>query len=153
MAKKRRNYDDKFRASAVTMLEAAGYPDRKGALAEVAKACKVQERTLSRWFNGEQNPPPDQMVSEKRADLKEMLRAEIDAALLAMPGARADASYRDMGTVAAILIDKLQLLENKPTERIEHIESLTPEQRTNRIVELLESARARRDGRAADRVQ
>jgi AraC-like DNA-binding protein len=116
MATKTR-YDDKFRANAVILLEAAGYPDKKGALSEVAKHVGVQPRVLSRWFNGEQNPPPDQTVNEKRIELKELLSKEIDAIFAAMPGARADASYRDLGTVAGILIDKKQLIEGKATER------------------------------------
>lgn len=113
---KRKRYDDKFRASAVVMLEAAGYPGKLGALATTAKHIGVPERTLSRWFNGEQNEPPDKLVSEKREELSDLLRNEIDGALGAMKGARDGASYRDLGTVAGILIDKLQLITGKPTE-------------------------------------
>ena len=147
--RKRNRYDDKFRASAVIMLEAAGYPDKKGALAAVAKNLDVPAPTLHRWIREKNNPPPSDVVNEKRMDLKEMLKAEINGALGEMPNARIDASYRDLGTVAAILIDKLQLLEGKATERIEHNATVTHEERVNRIATILDAARDRR-ARPAD---
>lgn len=120
---KRAQYSDQFRTDAVLMLEAAGYPKQPGALTRVAKQLNLHARTLSRWFNKEQNPPPDQLVSEKRIELVDAIRNEVYAALGEMPAAREDANYKDLGTVAAILIDKLQLLDGKPTQRIETIEA------------------------------
>ena len=114
--RERRQYDDKFRASAVVMLEAAGYPNKDGALATTAKHLGVPHNTLRNWFHGVHNPPPSDVRQEKRQDLAEMLRNEIDGALGAMKGTRDGASYRDLGTVAGILIDKLQLITGKPTE-------------------------------------
>ena len=148
---KRRSYDDKFRASAVVMLEAAGYPETKGALMRVAAELKVPAMTLSRWFRGSNNPPPNELVTEKGIDLKAALWGEIGAILGDMPIAREFAEYRDLGTVLGILFDKLQLLENKPTGIVEH--TFTEEQRTERIAEILNSARTRRTGRSADKVQ
>ena len=142
----RKRYDDKFRASAVVMLEAAGYPDRKGALSQVGRNLGVPISTLRGWYNATRNPAPAELRNEKRMSLAEMLKAEINGALGEMPNARQDAGYRDLGTVAAILIDKLQLLEGKATERIEHI---SPEQRADRIRELFDIARDRRDQQAA----
>ena len=74
MAKReRRQYDDKFRASAVVMLEAAGYPNKDGALATTAKHLGVPHNTLRNWFHGVHNPPPSDVRHEKRQDLAEML--------------------------------------------------------------------------------
>ncbi len=144
---KRKSYDDKFRASAVVMLDAAGYPTRRGALEYVAKHLHVPARTLSRWFNGEQNPPPDQIVSKKASDLKTLINEELDSIFAAMATVRPEASYRDLGTVAGILFDKKQLLEGKPTEIVEDA-SLTDEDRATRIAALLERGRTRRTGQA-----
>lgn len=146
---KRKQYDDKFRASAVVMLEAAGYPERDGAVTAVANATGVPRTTLRRWYRGTNNPPPDELVHKTKSDLKVLLRAEIEAALYAMPAAREDATYRELGTVIGILTDKLQLLEGKATERLE-INELSDEERAARIAGLLGAARARRDGRASD---
>ena len=123
--KKRTQYDDKFRASAVVMLEAAGYPERDGAVTAVANATGVPRTTLRRWYRGTNNPPPDELVHKTQSDLKVLLRAEIEAALKAMPAAREDATYRELGTVVGILTDKLQPLEGKATERYE-ISGLPP---------------------------
>lgn len=114
---KRRRYTDDFRASAVLMLEAAGYPDEYGSLTAVSKKIEVPPRTLSRWFKKEQNPPPDQLVKEKRGELVERLE-DLAHTLI-------DAIYKDLDengvdavkgmTATAIAIDKLQLLRNRPT--------------------------------------
>ena len=149
---KRPHYDEKFIAGAVVMLEAAGYPEKKGALASTAKHLRMHERTLSRWFKKEQNPPPDKLVSEKRGELSELLRNEVEGIFCQMPNVREEASYRDLGTVAGILIDKLQLITGKPTERSEiNDTSNTDEERAARIAAILNKARARRDRRSDER--
>jgi transposase-like protein len=117
---KRKRYDDKFRASAVLMLEAAGYPDKPGALTSVAANLKMPHQTLSRWARETQNPAPPELVQEKRFDLIEALRSEVQAALGEMKNARPEADYRALTTAVGIMVDKLQLLEGKPTERTEH---------------------------------
>ncbi len=116
---KRKRYDDEFRASAVLFLQAAGYPDKKGALARTSTHLSVPGRTLSRWFNKEQNPPPDQMVSKKKLDLVKVIRNELSSIFDGMEGARDEASYRDLSWAAGVLIDKVLLLQGDPTSRIE----------------------------------
>ena len=56
---KRKRYTDKFRAGAIVMLEANGYPDKKGALATVSNHLSVPQATLHRWFHGKNNPAPE----------------------------------------------------------------------------------------------
>lgn len=150
MAKrKRRRYDDKFRASAVVMLEAAGYPDSKGALTMVAHELKTPMATLHRWFREKQNPPPSDLVNEKRGNVIDWIKAEIAAIFDEMPNARPDASFRDLGTVLGILLDKKQLLEGQPTERVENVGHLTVTERRERLASLFDAARDRRDRVAA----
>lgn len=117
---KRPVYDDKFRANAVLMLEAAGYPNRPGALTAVAKNLHIPHPTLSRWARNKNNAPPDDVVHEKKIDFISALRSEIAAAIQQMGVARPDADYRALTVGVGILIDKLQLLEGGPTERHEH---------------------------------
>jgi hypothetical protein len=119
----RRRYDDKFRASAVVMLEAAGYPDRDGALANTSRRLKVPHNTLRNWFHAKRNPPPSELRREKKLDLVQAIKDELIDLFPDMANARQDASYRDMATAAGILIDKLQLLTGEPTERTEHTQS------------------------------
>jgi hypothetical protein len=148
MAKRR--YDDDERSTAVLFLEAAGYPNTKGALQHASNYLKIPQATLSRWARGVSNPPPSKLVNEKRASLIDLLRDEAYSILGEMGEARRDADYRTLGTVLGIVVDKLQLLEGKPTERVEQIGQLSDLERASRIAELLDSARARRDGPSAD---
>jgi len=115
----RRRYDDKFRASAVVMLDAQGYPKKKGALAAVARHLNVPNTTLHGWYQQKHNPAPTELRTEKKGDLVAMLQTEIANALLEAPQARPEANYRDLITGAAIMIDKLQLLTGNPTDRTE----------------------------------
>lgn len=118
MTKRQPRYTDEFRADAVLMLEAAGYTgngDAIGALTAVSKRLKVPLSTLRRWFIASNNPPPAELVRDKRATLKELIEEEIRAIFHDMPSARPDAVYRDMGWVVGVLLDKHQLLDNKPT--------------------------------------
>jgi transposase-like protein len=112
----RPRYDDKFRASAVVMLEAAGYPDRKGALSHVSKHLGVPIPTLTRWVTGVQNPAPNDLVTKNRIELSDLLDTELVAAFEAAKGVRSEASYRDLMTGIGILVDKRQLLRGEPTQ-------------------------------------
>lgn len=149
MAKNQRKYSDEERASLIVMLQAEGYPDTLGALKKVAAYAGVHENVLRRWWKGTQNPPPTTSVSRKKIDLKKAIDDELTSIFTAMKTARADADYRALGTVAGILFDKKQLLEDKPTEHIQHSGTLTVDERRARVTELLDRARTRRDGDAA----
>lgn len=146
---KRRQYDDKFRASAVVMLEAAGYPDTPGALKRVATHLHMPQMTLSRWARATNNPPPTEIVTEKRGELLDSLKALAWKLVDAMPTKIEDANLQQSGTVLGIVMDKVLLLEGKATERVDHT-GLSDTERTDRVMGILDTARARRDGRAAD---
>lgn len=115
---RRKVYDDKFRTSAVIMLEAAGYPKQEGALTRVAAEIGVPYRTLSRWFNKEQNPPPDYLVQEKRGELADVYE---DIAYKYLAHASKDevieeTQGKDAIIAAATATDKMRLLRGLPTE-------------------------------------
>lgn len=141
----RKRYSDEERSTAVLFLEAQGYPDTKGALKRVSDRLHIPQSTLSRWARGVSNPPPSMIVSEKRESLIDLLRQEAYAILGDMTDTRQDADYRTLGTVLGIVVDKLQLLEGKPTERVEQVGQLSDIERATRIAEVLDAARARRD--------
>lgn len=137
-------YSDEFRAEVCLKLQEAGYPHIKGALTRVSNNVGVPARTISRWFNGESNPPPDKNVNVKSLDIIELFRNEIYRALNMPPETVASASYKDRVTAAAIMADKIMLLQNDGVERVEHNHTVSVEQRVNRINTLLDQARSRR---------
>lgn len=101
------------------MLDAEGYPNVKGALKKVAAFADVHPNVLRRWYRGAQNPAPTELVTRKKGELVDLLRNEAHAILREMELSREETDYRSLGTVLGIVIDKLQLLEGKPTERSE----------------------------------
>lgn len=118
---KRRSYDDKFRAGAVVTLQAAGYPKTPGALSRIAGELGVPARTLSRWFNGENNPPPDNIVTEKKEDMADLFET-VALKYLRHAGNEdvvESASARDAMMNAAVAVDKMRLLRGLPTEIVE----------------------------------
>lgn len=116
---KRPRYTDKFRADCVLMLETEGYPDKEGALTIVSNATGIPLATLHRWYHKSSNPPPSDIVNEKRFDLIDAIMGELEKAFGAMDGARGNASYRDLATAIGILADKKQLLQGKATSIVE----------------------------------
>lgn len=149
MAGKRKSYDDKFRASAVVMLEAAGYPSKKGALMQVAGHIGVPHPTLSRWFNAQRNPPPNDVVQEKRQELslrlEDLAHKLVDMACRIADNADTDTSIQQVATSVGIVVDKWQLLKGKPTDRHEIVDNST---RAERINSILERGRTRRAGQS-----
>lgn len=145
--RRKRRYDDKFRASAVVMLQAAGYPGTKGALRRVATHLKMPESTLHSWANGS-NPAPSDIRCEKKEDLTGYILAELGAILGEMPNARSEASFRDLAVAFGIMTDKLQLLTGEPTDRTDITSAgerlgAADDRRVDAIVALFDRARAR----------
>lgn len=134
-------YSDEFRAGAILMLRAAGYPERRGALMETASHLGISHQLLGRWFRHESNPPPQKIVQIKNSDIIEMLKRELARAIEAMPHALPDADYLDIGKVIGITIDKLQLLQGEATERI--VYELSDSDRSEQVAEILNAARER----------
>lgn len=143
-------FSDEFRAQAILMLDAAGWPDRRGALVIVARQLGIKHQTLSNWARRVQNPPPQNMLQKKGFDLMQAIRDELQAILEELPNARPDADFKELATSFGIFVDKLQLLEGKATERVE---LLTEQERTDRLAAIFEAARTRRDGRDSEVLQ
>jgi len=89
-----------------------------GNLARTSRETGIARDTIKRWRDEEspqKNASVDKRMPEARATLAERLRDFVDAALTVAPGKLHDANLRDVFTSVGIAIDKLQLLEGKPT--------------------------------------
>lgn len=142
MAKPR--YDDKFRASALIMLEAQGYPEKPSALLEVASHLNIPDRTLRRWYNRESNPVPDDVVNDIKKELHIELEELAHKLVAALPDKIEDASMQQTALAIGIIIDKMQLLKGQPTERTAVVGELSDTERANRITAILERGRQER---------
>lgn len=113
---KRRVYTDEFRASACLMLEAAGWPERKGAVSKVANHLGVAHQTLGRWARGVSNPPPNKIVQSKKRDMLGELESLQYLLLGEMAEAYKDAPFNHLATAFGIITDKHRLLSGESTD-------------------------------------
>jgi hypothetical protein len=109
------------------MLEAAGWPGLKGSLETTAMRLGIEPVTLSRWARRTSNPPPDNLVAEKRDILKDMVDRVLfgfgnELIARVLDGSLQDDSTSDILKGWGISIDKAQLLAGKPTQRIATIQ-------------------------------
>lgn len=113
-------YTDKFKATAVITLQAAGYPSNPYKLEQVAKNLGVPSRSLRRWYNAEVGAPSDETVIEVKKDMTEDLQ-RLAWKLIAHAGDEDvidEMSGQSTITSIGILIDKIRLLTGLPTEII-----------------------------------
>ena len=108
------------------MLEAAGYPHVPGALGRVEKETNVSRATLRDWHmrgihygNENTTAQVEVLMETTRKDMKELLDQAVRNALDKMETKIEEASYKDLSLTVAIFTDKLQLLNDKPTQNIQ----------------------------------
>lgn len=112
-------YSDDFRAGALLLLKAAGYPDTVGALETVARRLGVPRQTLSGWALKGAAPVPEHVMRARKLDFTDAIKLELGEIFEAMGQKRDKATYRDLTLSAGILLDKLQLLEGNATQNIQ----------------------------------
>jgi hypothetical protein len=123
-----KKYTDKQKEGAIWFAVAAGYPDTVGAINRASKELKMPQRTLYRWVTeGVHSSDPEAAASmaeireETRKELVELIDNSIRQALANMSNADVQdgATYRDFAWAAAVLIDKLQVLNGQPSQHIQ----------------------------------
>jgi len=114
---KRKVYTDKFKAGALIMLESEGYPDDRYAMERVSRRLNVPNQTLRYWARTKNGEEFKELCQEQKKALTDLIEDEIRMAFEQLGVARPDAGYRDLTTSIAIFIDKMQLLQGRPTER------------------------------------
>ena len=151
---KRRRFSDDERATYVAMLVAEGYPTRVGALLKVSSFAGIHTNVLRRWWKGTQNPPPTQLVIQKKAEIGERIEGIVHQVLDLLPDALELADARELITALGVSVDKLQLVKGHPTERIATDDATSNERRLAEIVALYDAVRARTmDGTGPDLIK
>lgn len=108
-------YSDEDKASAVLMLEAAGYPHRVGAMSQVVRELGVPESTLRSWAKEEHGTPPANVRAKKRGELVETLNEVAFKLLNHLGDIATTGDVRETATAFGIVADKLLLLRGEPT--------------------------------------
>jgi len=111
-------YSDDFKSQVVAAVAAAGYPENKYKLVEVAGEYGVPVRTVQRWWNGETGAPPASKVADSKKDMAGALEVIAWRIIthLDNPDIISKLPAKDAATVLGILIDKMRLLRGLPTE-------------------------------------
>ena len=141
-----KHYSDEDKAVALAYLQAAGYPDKPGALKDAARHTGISARQLQRLYREQSAKPNDNLVAQKTFELKTAINEELASIFNAMGLVREDASYKDLATAAGIFTDKYQLLEGKPTSRVATVhEELAETPEDERAAVLAEAEQIIRD--------
>jgi len=122
-----RKYSDKFKAGAIALVDASTKSTTDAKCEEVAKHLKMPEKTLRQWVGrttgvGGNDPlarqEMEELVVEAKKEFTELYQIELSAIFAQMKVVRADATYKELGVVAGILIDKLNVANDQPTQNI-----------------------------------
>jgi hypothetical protein len=105
-----RRYRDDERAGSLALLAANG-----GNLHRTARDLGIPRRTLEHWAKGTAHPEAAQDCAPKKGALAECVRDALYAGLGVLPGKLAELDGYKLTIALATLIDKLRLLEDKPT--------------------------------------
>lgn len=121
---KYRRYSDEEKAVAIAFLIAAGWkPDGSGppgALTTAARKANVPHQRLSMWARETEAAPPPEIIQEKKAELSERIKALAHSVLDCLTDGRLeDAPVQSLFVGLGIAIEKLQLLNDQPTENVQ----------------------------------
>ncbi len=112
-----------------------------GNLSLTAHEIGVPLTTLKGWANAVDRAAPADLRQEKRADLSDLFRAELEAVFEAMKVKRGEASYANLSTAAGIYADKLMALtDTMPTQRVDARGLAEADQRAARILTMVKPA-------------
>lgn len=114
-------FSDEQRAMFLLQLEVLDYPKNEHALLEITKRGNAPSRkTLRRWWNERGESPGGKIAQHKKPDLVESLMDLLRLHIEASEGAIQDSDdLKAINIGIGILVDKIQLLSGKPTERQE----------------------------------
>lgn len=116
-------YSDEERAAGLAALEANG-----GNIRKTARETGIPKSTLIAWRDSTPSPP-DEIRTQKRTELKDLIRSELDGIFAEMGVKRESASYKDLATAAGILLDKDALLNGDATSRVDvNLSTLTDDE-------------------------
>lgn len=137
-----RRYSDEDRANAIAALAANG-----GNVARTAKQLGIPAKTVENWAKGDRHPEAADLGDKKKGVLADKLE-EVAWKLAGSLDQKIEAAgLQQTATSLGIVIDKMQLLRNKPTEiqgaaPEEDLRNLSDEELDRRLAEARSRAEA-----------
>jgi len=129
--RRQRNYSDKEKAAALVMLDFCD-----GNLSKASKQLGIPLTTLKEWNDGRIPDGVTETRNEKKADLADSLE-QLAFDLIDKVKTSEKAGGVDLG----IVIDKMLLLRGEPNSISKDVTQVSPEQRRERILQLVEKAK------------
>lgn len=139
---RRRRYSDEDRANAIAALAANG-----GNVNLTAKQLDIPATTLKHWADGTRHAESAQLGEQKKGPLADRLELVAWKLAESLDGKIEAAGLQQTATSLGIVIDKMQLLRNKPTEIQGHtpdedLRNLSDEELDRRLAEARSRASA-----------
>ena len=129
-------YSDIDRAAALTALEVNG-----GNVQKTAAQQNIPMATLWEWSKGRHNADVTTMKEGMKVELAERMEKLAETCLnLLTPEKLGEASAAQLATITGIAVDKMQVLRGKP-DSILTTQVLNPDERANRLMEIVAEAR------------
>lgn len=139
----RRQWSDEEKSAVLAWYQVNGCK-----LRETARQWKMTESTLRHWLKGTGvNEDARRMAHIKKGAIADRLEA-LTHMLIDRAASDDEAEFQQVMTGIGIAVDKMRLLREQATS-ISKNANLNPEERADRVDELLETARTRRTGQPA----
>lgn len=114
-------YSQNQRATYVAFLLSAGYPFRRGAIRYTQDKTGIHNSHLKRWFMDVEKYIGYDNLKSEIMKLEELLETEIEAIFTELKAKRENATFKDLGIINGIFIDKLVALQGGVSSRTETI--------------------------------
>ncbi len=123
-----RKYSDRYKARAIALVDSNLAHTVDAKVKAVAKTLEMPEKTLRQWVGrtdgvGGKDPlarqEMEELVQESKKELTELYQLEVQAIFKRMDTVRDEATYKELGVVAGILIDKISIANGQPTQNIQ----------------------------------
>lgn len=113
------SYTTEYRAAAIVLMQAEGWPQERGAIARAARTLGIPAATLASWGEQEMSDwhakraEGEKIRQAKRREIIEQIETALLQILPSLVDSIEGASLRDKAVAVGILADKLAILSGK----------------------------------------
>lgn len=119
--RRKKGYTQDERAKMLAFLFSAGYPFRRGAIRYTQEHTGVHNKHLKKWFLNVPKYVGFDNLKREIMELEKLLEIEVEAVFKELNKKRENATYKELGIIGGIMIDKLVALQGGVNVRTENI--------------------------------